>query len=512
MSSFLQPRAWGRGAILLLMACLCLPNAMAQTSSRDLDTQAVDRLDALLQQTDDSQERQPLSFLYENILQDAVNFPKQQTATEFERRFKTSSPSFGNALEDANTLAAGSAAGQALNKSIQEQEERTMFGRNMRFLDVYLIGKYLSMFMNGDRGDSSYDVFLDVGDVQESLTGDPGTDGDTLPPRFSVGSTNVGRYLKGAAVTAVEISDADRNDRIKKLIDAGTVQFKENGFPVCSLPGVVQDGSVQGLDTDTKKAILGRLVDLDATKQTADKTQDNKQLLDAQPEDDVFLRFLKGETIQLPNGQACFETYCARIDFIKTVPRLAPGRLTRPLPLLVSLEGIQDVTRKLSNTPLETKYVGKSVFSYSFANLDLLGQNYKPSLNIEVRAVPIFQGYDARKSFNTDGFDALVANYASLLSGDLSRTTSTAINPDRLPGSQVITDAARTAYIEAQKAQYKSTMILRTIIYWNATYLKVVGDRTLQLGQQVGQMSSLLTDLASAAHKLNENAKTIYNR
>lgn len=505
-------RSWGGKMSLLAALFLLFPCAAhaQETTPKDAQTLAIINLDNLLQQSDDAAEVYPLATLYERVVGDAVNFPRDQTSLEFQRQFNEMAPSFGSALSgEQDTLSQGSAAGQALQRLQKEQAEKAMFSRNLRFIDVYLIGKYLSVFMNGDAGDSAFDLFVDADDVQQALTGAPADTVDYLPPRFSQGITNVARYLKGTTAQAIQADPNIRNQRIDQLAASGTISFQEDGIPVCSVPGVVQGGPATDLDDATKKAILGRLVDLEDATKSVGQTIDNTQLLNRQEDKDIISRLLAGENI--PNWNGCLDAFCLRVDFINSVPQLAPPPITRPLPLIVALQSIQETARKLSNTPLETKYVGRSMASFSFFSLDFNSATYNAAMNFELRFVPIFQAYDSRKAFNMDSFDQLVTNYTSLLTGDLDRAVSTAINPDRLPGSQVLEDSARQAYIDAQKKQHKATMILRTIIYWNQSYLKVVGDRLQQLSLQTYAMQHLIEAVEAEMYRLNQS-KVVYSK
>lgn len=496
--------------LALMLAGTVVPVHAQDTSNKDLAAQEVVAIDQILQQSDDVHSRQPLAQLYTAMAKDTSMFPREQTTREFERRFGEKAPSFGPGLQSDMTLSEGGGASQALNKSIKEQEEKAMFSRNLRFLDAYILGKYLSVFMNGDTSDSSYDIFLDVGEIQKTLVGDDGQATDIFPPRFSTGITNVGRYLKGSAVQAIQLDPNIRNQRIETLASGGTVKFEETGFPVCTVPGVVQEGKLDAFDETTKKAVLGRLVDLEEATKAATGTLNNTQLLNRQPAKDPVTKFFT-ENADLPNWSDCWQIICGRVDFIKTVPQLAPGLVGRPLPFYVSLQSIEDLARTLSNTPLETKYVGRSMFSPTFFGLNFLGQDYKATMTFEARFVPIYEAYDSSKVFGLKTFQRLAENYTSMLSGDLNRSINNAVNPDRLPASQVLDDSARQAYIEANKQQYKDQMLLRTQIYWNMTHLKAAGDRLKGLSDQMGAMQKLLKRLNDSAARL-QATPTAHNK
>lgn len=486
---------------LLLLACVGVPLSSAQESYKDVRTQEIIQFDMLLQQSDDATTTYPLATLYERILEDAVIVPRNQTSLEFERRFGEVAPSFRSAVLPNGRVSEQSSAAQALFRSTMEAEERTLFTRNMAFLDVYLVGKYLALFMNGDAGDSGFDLFVDADAVQRVLSGDPDASYSYLPPRFGQSMTNVGRYLQGSVAQAIQVDPNIRNQRIDTLAASGTVSFPEDSIPVCFVPGVVQEGAVANLDDATKRAVLGSLVDFEQAKNIAEVSTANQQLLTKKEEENPLLEAIFNN-VALPNQQVCgaefWESFCLRLDFIKSVSPLAGGYVTRPLPILASLESLENVSRKLSNTPLETKYVGRSMFSYSFANLNLLGRNYQPTFMAQLRLEPMFQQYDPRKSFDPYAFDQILQNYTSVMDGALRRISTSAVNPDRLPTNQVLTDAARDQAIAEQKQRYKSTLLMRTQIYWNATYLKVVGDRLLQMQQQVTAFVGHVEDLRSA--------------
>ncbi|PIV89987.1 hypothetical protein COW46_03775 [Candidatus Gracilibacteria bacterium CG17_big_fil_post_rev_8_21_14_2_50_48_13] len=503
-----------RGFVLCTMfaALFSVSGAFAQeTLNRTPEDTAALTYDAILKQTDTVQEEIPLARMYGQIFDDVVTFPKQQTQLEFQRKYGVPAPTFGSALIDDTTLASTTGARQAVDKRLMEIDEEHLFARNLRFIQAYVIGKYLSVFMNGDTSDSSFDLFLDIDTVQKNISVDGASYQNLLPPRFSAGITNIARYLKGSAAQAITMDPNVRNNRINLLEDSKTITFQEEGIPVCTLPGIVQEGDVQGLDAATKKAVLGSIVDLlDAQSESA-KTLDNTQLLNRVSEKSFFERFLAGEKVTLPNLSGCFNTFCARLDFIVTPPTLAAGRLSRPLPLMVSLKSIEANARTLSNTPLETKYVGRSMFSFSFFQLDFNSQIYTIGTNIEVRFVPIFQPYSAEKSFNAQAFDDLMRTYTFMQQGTLIKSDSGIVGADRGALNQLTSDALSREKIQKALDTHKATMVLRTMLYWNQNYLKVVGDRLLQLQLQVGSTSALLTKLQEEFARLNK-AKTLYSK
>lgn len=503
-----------RGMLLLLLAvCFGMHGTvLAQESSARLEQmQNVLRYDEIVRSTDTIKEEAPLASLYGRIWTDVVSFPRDQTQREFQRKYGVPAPTFGSAIMEDFTLSPRSGARQAVDKRLMEIDEERLFARNLRFIQPYVIGKYLSVFMNGDAADSAFDLFLDIDAVHSLLAVEGVAYQDFLPPRFSAGLTNVARYLKGTVAQATQIDPNLRRVRAQELLAANTVTFREEGIPVCTLPGVVQEGDIQGLDEATKQAIAGRLVDLEEANTSASAALRGDQLLNRPAEKSLFERFLSGERVALPNLSGCFDTYCARLDFILTPPRPAPGRLVRPLPITVSLRSMEDQARTLANTPLETKYVGRSMFSYSFFQLDFNSQIYNVGTQIEIRFVPIFQPYDRGKSFDAQAFDHLMRTYTFLQQGSLVRTETGVVGADRTATNQVLSDASSREKTAEAMRMHKFTMLSRTILYWNQSYLKIVGDRLGQLQLQVAAGGKLFGELSKEMARL-EKAKTVYSR
>lgn len=452
-----------------------------------------------------------LARLYPSIAADAARFPREQTEREFLKVFGERIATFGGRAQADGTISAESIGGQAILKSIKDETEKQLFGRNARFVDVYLMGKYLSTFMNGRSDDSGFDLFLDLTEVEVALTGSDEVGRTFAAPRFGQDLTNIARFLKGTSAQAVTMDPNIRTQKVNQLASSGTITFKDEGIPVCALPGVVQEGDA-ALDEAAKTAVLGRLIDLDEAIATAENTVANERLLNFAPEKSLLERLWSGETLGLLAGNQCvFDVFCARLQFIKSVPTLAPGRIERPLPMQIALKTIETLTRTLSNTPLETKSVGRSPLSYTFANLNFLGQTYTPTVRLDVRWVPVFQEYDPRKSFNTESFDQLVRNYTSLLQGGLNRSTTSVVQTDRSALSQVMSDVASREKTEQEKARYKDLLMMRTTVYWNYQYLKVVGDRFSQLSAQISAMDKLFLTLQTEAQRLSK-AKPIYSK
>ncbi len=478
-----------------------------------------------------------LKDLYVDMYQEYSYLSEEQVDRDMERLYGVQESSDGYFGVDVETgeVTSTTAVAQLFQREQMARRRERILEINREFAHVDVLAKYLSLFMDGDEGNSGFDIWHNLNELEGYMVED--TVKTTLRSQLLPVSPQIS-YEMGRSDYPVEITDQELLRDLSSEI-AGRTAFPEEGIPVCSVVQPERGYEVDAPLTDKEKeAVLYGLAFAETSELLKNEFTSAEDFLAVPetirdrykqyfPSDDQVRQIIKNLTGSEPTDltvldapavavglmdtffnwvddqdmRSCYGGFCTQIDFILAPSRPAPpsSQIIRPYSMKRNLESMVKRLFESAKRLKSTRVEARNIFTFPWLNPD--GEFFKFFSFVNIQFVPIFSNLQPSEYFKMNE----VLNKAeqqiawwdgdALLEDDVNRANSFSVLSDIAEAS------AKRDYLKEQHELYAQLEAKTSNIQED---VKILRERLRTMGSLMRNIRAATFSLRQTAQKFSE--------